>query len=89
MDPERIRLEELRRGAERWDRFGPYLSERAWATANLGTLIWLHGNLVGSAAKMGPDSVAPLELALRSTVLVMSKVERGEPFKPGKLVPRA
>jgi hypothetical protein len=32
MDPERIRLEELRRGAERWDRFGPYLSERAWAT---------------------------------------------------------
>jgi hypothetical protein len=32
MDPERIRLEELRRGAARWDRFGPYLSERAWAT---------------------------------------------------------
>jgi len=32
MDPERIRLEELRRGAARWDQFGPYLSERAWAT---------------------------------------------------------
>ncbi|MBA3549087.1 MAG: glucosidase [Nannocystis sp.] len=32
MDPERIRLEELRRGARRWDQFGPYLSERAWAT---------------------------------------------------------
>jgi hypothetical protein len=32
MDPERIRLEELRHGAARWDQFGPYLSERAWAT---------------------------------------------------------
>src|SRR3954465_995207 len=32
MDPERIRLEELKRGTARWGRFGPYLSERAWAT---------------------------------------------------------
>ncbi len=32
MDPERTRLEALRRGEARWDMFGPYLSERAWAT---------------------------------------------------------
>jgi len=34
MDPERIRLEEQRRGDRRWDLFGPYLSERAWATVS-------------------------------------------------------
>ena len=29
---ERTRLEEQRRGDQRWELFGPYLSERAWAT---------------------------------------------------------
>ena len=32
MDPERQRLAEQRRTGRRWDLFGPYLSERAWAT---------------------------------------------------------
>lgn len=32
VDPERQRLAEQRRGERRWDLFGPYLSERAWAT---------------------------------------------------------
>jgi hypothetical protein len=32
MDPERLRLAELRRQQRRWDLFGPYLAERAWAT---------------------------------------------------------
>ncbi len=31
-DPERERLAEQRREERRWDLFGPYLSERAWAT---------------------------------------------------------
>ena len=32
MDPERERLAEPNHGEQRWDLFGPYLSERAWAT---------------------------------------------------------
>ncbi|MBZ5707726.1 MGH1-like glycoside hydrolase domain-containing protein [Nannocystis pusilla] len=32
MDPERKRHAELRRHERRWDLFGPYLAERAWAT---------------------------------------------------------
>ena len=32
MDPERERLAEPNHGERRWDRFGPYLSDRAWAT---------------------------------------------------------
>lgn len=32
MDPERKRLAERRHHGRRWDLFGPYLSERAWAT---------------------------------------------------------
>ena len=32
MDPERQRLAEQRRTGRRWDLFGPYLSERTWAT---------------------------------------------------------
>ena len=32
MDPERQRLAELRRKERPWDLFGPYLSDRAWAT---------------------------------------------------------
>ena len=32
MDSERHRLAQLRSGEHKWDRFGPYLSERAWAT---------------------------------------------------------
>lgn len=32
MDPERKRLLEQRRHERRWDLFGPYLAERAWAT---------------------------------------------------------
>ena len=32
MDSERRRLAELRSGEHKWDLFGPYLSERAWAT---------------------------------------------------------
>ena len=31
-DPERIRLEEDRRRAKNWKRWGPYLSERQWGT---------------------------------------------------------
>jgi hypothetical protein len=32
MDVERSRLEETRRGAVSWKRWGPYLSERQWGT---------------------------------------------------------
>src|SRR5262245_40928730 len=32
MDPERRRLAEHQRQERRWDLFGPYLAERAWAT---------------------------------------------------------
>jgi hypothetical protein len=32
MDPERKRLAERRHDGRRWDLFGPYLSDRAWAT---------------------------------------------------------
>ena len=32
MDPERERLARPNHGEQRWDLFGPYLSERAWAT---------------------------------------------------------
>jgi hypothetical protein len=32
MDAEQLRLQQINTGKERWDQFGPYLSERAWAT---------------------------------------------------------
>lgn len=40
------------------------LGELAYAGPNGRLVIWLHGNLVGQAAVLGPHSAAPLELAL-------------------------